>query len=150
MRKYGGENGSHPGDRDADLAFLAWLCALTSLYCALIFVGARVGLEGSLVFPLLCVAILWAAAFSPFLVPHEWRGSEPGRAAIGLISLLLLSGPLLAYWVAPSVFVLYPAIAFTGTVRAWRRVRLACLYEGQLLRAFVTEALEEYLSKKQR
>ena len=34
--------------------------------------------------------------------------------------------------------------------RLWRRVRLECLYEGQLLRAFVTQALQEYLAKQQR
>ena len=32
----------------------------------------------------------------------------------------------------------------------WRRVRLECLREGQLLRAFVTDALQEYLVKKRR
>lgn len=30
----------------------------------------------------------------------------------------------------------------------WRRVRLQCLREERLLRAFVTEALEEYLRSR--
>lgn len=29
----------------------------------------------------------------------------------------------------------------------WRRVRLRCLEEGRLLRAFITEALREHLKK---
>ena len=32
----------------------------------------------------------------------------------------------------------------------WRRVRLQCLREGRLLRAFVTEALQEHLSAQKR
>lgn len=32
----------------------------------------------------------------------------------------------------------------------WRRVRLQCLREGRLLRAFVTEALQEHLAAQKR
>ena len=32
----------------------------------------------------------------------------------------------------------------------WRRVRMQCLREGRLLRAFITEALREYLRTRAR
>lgn len=110
-------------ERDSDFAFVSWLCALISAGCAAVFVFARVGLEGSSVFPLLCVSVLWAAAFSVFLFPDEWRVTARGRAATSLAALMLLAGPLAAYWLPPLLFTIYAVLAIVGTIRAWYRFR---------------------------
>jgi len=106
------------------LAIAGLITALTGLYSALLFVLARWGLESSNLLAAVCVSVVFAGAFAPFLLPARLLASDAGSAIGSVVALSVVASPICAHVFPVGVFLLYPALAAVGLARAMRFFRL--------------------------
>lgn len=119
----------HPGLADerqlfSALAVAGLIAALTGLYAALLFLLARHGLEPSSILAALCVSIVFAGAFAPFLLPVRLLAKTAGPAIGSMAALFVVMSPVCVYFLPAGFFLLYPVLALAGFSRAMRYVRL--------------------------
>ncbi len=106
------------------LAIAGLITALTGLFSALLFILARWGLESSNLLAAICVSVLFAGAFAPFLLPARLLASDAGPAMGSVVALVVVASPICAHALPAGFFLLYPVLAAVGLARAMRFVRL--------------------------